>query len=524
MKIEIAKFEKLLKRRSEFIDVIYEDDEQSQFPSEMSYYFQQNILSYFIPSEFKGRFEHPYQTFCLGRVLARRNLTSAIAIGQSFLGSIPVWLAGTQEQKEALAKILSNSGANCLALTEEKHGSDLSATEVFYDQEKEVLSGTKWCINNATKGKALTVLAMTKQGPTLFFVKKDDISDKFFSYINKIKTHGIRGADISGIIFSDLPLKEEAFVGRQARGLEIVAKTMHVSRTLCASFSLGAADTTFRNTLDFVNRRVLYGKNLIDDKRILCLLSESFARIMACEALSCVVSRVGTVQPEFLSLYSAVIKAYIPPLIDQQIKICSEIMGARYYLRENDYPLFQKFLRDHAVVSLFDGSVGVNLSIIASKFNNIKHHITSEEIYDQSILNVNEKLPEFDFKRLKLSARNKDFLFSSFLRTSNKQNKGVQKIEKYRLKFLESLDGLDHKDDYQNRKLALDYCRLVSAVSYYLFLKNNKVYGQLSQESSLEYILSIIFEEKNSYHYSASFFKNFLSHKMISHFDIEVNE
>ncbi len=68
-----------------------------------------------------------------------------------------------------------------------------------------------------------------------------------------------------------------------------------------------------------------------------------------------------------MALWSAVAKVQVPKLVEEAIQGCARVLGARHYLRaEHAGGIFQKILRDHAAVPLFDGSTAVNLSIVAA--------------------------------------------------------------------------------------------------------------------------------------------------------------
>jgi alkylation response protein AidB-like acyl-CoA dehydrogenase len=522
-------FENKFPKRRELIDSILEDDESSSFPREAQKLIDEGILNYIIPQHLDGELKGIDHLFALGRCLARRNVTSAIAVGQCFLGSLPVWIHGSDEQKEELAAILKDGGLNCLALTELEHGSDLSASEVSVIEEgdKLVLNGQKWCINNATKGSAMSVLAKGELGPTLLFVNKAKLNGDY-SNIDKLKTHGIKGADISGIVYSDTKLDKKSYIGKPGRGLETVARTMQISRTLCSAFSLGAADSTLRDTVNFSHSRVLYGELLKERGSVKSLTSKALANVLAAEALAISVNRMATLAPKFMALYSAVVKSFVPYLVEKQISICSEILGARYYLRENDYPLFQKNVRDHAVVSLFDGSMGVNLSIIAAKFNNIKKHIDVTDEYDyEEVYNLKYETLHFDGSTLKLSSRSYDFIFSAFNNLFEDDTRGVVLQLKTEVENLRTfIESVTDYTTYMARETALKYCRIMTALNYLVFVKYNsdKMLPELATDDSIQFVISTILDQPCDYQYSDELFSHYRDNHLFSHFDIEVNE
>jgi alkylation response protein AidB-like acyl-CoA dehydrogenase len=68
-------------------------------------------------------------TMDLIRAVAGRDLTVAIAHGKTFLGTAPVWVAGSLDQVDALAARVRAGEVVCWGLTERGHGADLLAGE-----------------------------------------------------------------------------------------------------------------------------------------------------------------------------------------------------------------------------------------------------------------------------------------------------------------------------------------------------------------------------------------------------------
>src|SRR3954467_884880 len=126
-------------------------DEKEEFPSEFIELLRSlDVHRYLVPREIGGLLQSFEESLAILRLIARRDLTAAIAFGQTFLGAIPVWLSGSEGQRHALASSISNGDLGCLALTEEAHGGDLMASEFRAApcESGYLLSGRKWLINN----------------------------------------------------------------------------------------------------------------------------------------------------------------------------------------------------------------------------------------------------------------------------------------------------------------------------------------------------------------------------------------
>src|SRR5690606_29254778 len=106
------------------------------------------------------------------------------------------------------------------------------------------IDGEKWLINNATRGDLVCVLARTgavgeARGHSLFLVDKHVLPPGSYRCLPKVRTHGVRGADISGIAFTGAEVPADAMVGEPGTGLEVLLKALQITRTLCGGMSLG---------------------------------------------------------------------------------------------------------------------------------------------------------------------------------------------------------------------------------------------------------------------------------------------
>jgi alkylation response protein AidB-like acyl-CoA dehydrogenase len=401
-------------------------DERDAYPEEACAIIEEwGFYDYCIPVEAGGKLAAFEQFLSLVRVIARRDLTAAIALGKNYLGSVHIWVGGTEAQQRRAACLMKMRKQLSLALSEKAHGSDLLASEVkaVRTADAYLLSGEKWLINNATRGAALTVFARTEEdggarGFSLFFVEKELVGETAYAHLPKVKTHGIRGADISGISFKDASVPAAAMIGPPGAGLEVTLKGLMITRTLCAGLSLGAADAALRATLDFALTRKLYGGTLFDLPAAQHALVDAFLDLLICDCVTTAAARGLHVAPEQFSVWSAVVKYFVPTTVENSLRNLAVILGARFYLREEHLSgMFQKLLRDNAIVSLFDGSTVVNLHAIALQLRRLAAHRAGkrarvEEMSSRlaAICALDQPLPPFTPSRLALSNRGQDDL------------------------------------------------------------------------------------------------------------------
>jgi alkylation response protein AidB-like acyl-CoA dehydrogenase len=400
-------------------------DERDEYPEEACALLEQwGLHHYYVPVEDGGKLASLEELLELLRVVARRDFTVAVAHFKTYLGATSVWVAGHDQQRAGLAKIIKNRGQVALGLTEKDHGSDLLATQTKAKQTARgyLLAGDKWLINNATRGAALTVFARTdtKGGPrgfSLFLVEKKALDEASYSHLPKILTHGIRGADISGIRFADCLIPPDSMIGAPGSGLETTLKAFQVTRTIIVGLSLGAADTALRATLRFALARRLYAETVFAIPHARRVLSDAFLDLLVCDCLAIAGARALHVATDQMSVWSAVVKYLVPTMIENVFGNLSGVLGARYYLREgHEWAIFQKMLRDNAITSLFDGSTVVNLNMIAQQLRQLaQHRAKKRERHDaelgsrlESIFSLKKPLPPFEPKNLELFNRGRD--------------------------------------------------------------------------------------------------------------------
>jgi hypothetical protein len=272
------------------------------------------------------------------------------------------------------------------------------------------ISGEKWLINNATRGRAISLFARTdpKGGPRGFsflFVDKTNLPAGSFEVLPKVRTHGIRGVDISGIRFDRSPAPPDAVIGEPGAGLEIALKGLQVTRTMCANLSLGGADTALRIAMDFALRRRIYAGAVHEIPAARGALTDAFLDLLISDCVSTGGARALHVTPQQMSVHSAVVKYFVPVTCERAVQSLAVVLGARHYLREGHWHgMFQKVLRDIGIVSLFDGSTAVNLNIISAQLLSLCEHEPAELPGGRlaAVFNIEAPVPRFEPDRLAL--------------------------------------------------------------------------------------------------------------------------
>src|SRR5690242_2990767 len=198
-----------------------EIDAKGEFPWDMKELLaQQDIFAMPFPEEYGGLSSSELSILMVIEELAKACATTSLLLCVQQLGSLPILLAGNDEQKQRfLPKLASGEWLASYALTEPGSGSDAGAmrTRAVKRGDSYVLNGLKHFITNAGVAHINTVFAVTGNEGTrsisAFVVEGDWPGFHMGKVENKM---GIRGSQTGELVFEDCR-SEERRVGNERR-------------------------------------------------------------------------------------------------------------------------------------------------------------------------------------------------------------------------------------------------------------------------------------------------------------------
>lgn len=400
-----------------------ERDEEERFPSDaLEALAPAGISALHVPRAEGGRFESFEDLLAVARAVSRRDPSAALAAGMQVWSQL-AWMAGSAPQRAAVRDAVLGGGALCFAASEPEHGADLLAceTRAARDPDGFALHGTKWPIGGVAAARMALVLARTGEsgarGLSWFLVERgahDASMPAGMLLLPKQRTLGLRAAMIGGLSFDGLRLPASAMVGAEGAGLELTPKTFQITRPLAASLSLGLADSALRLASTFALGRRLYGTTASALPAVRSALAGAFADLLAAEALSLSTVRGAHVAPAELGVTSAATKVVVPMLGERVLREATEVLGARHYLRDTfHHGMFQKLLRDHGALPLFDGSTTVCLHALGGLLPALARPMRTDDAPARRArlaqrFDLRRAVPGFDHASLTLAARGED--------------------------------------------------------------------------------------------------------------------
>jgi len=247
-------------------------DERDECPVEivrhMSSPDKLGIQLLFIPEEYGGMGGSTFDVYLICEQMARIDLGVATSLFATFLGSDPITVGATPEQKKKwLGRIADEGILFAYGATEPEAGSDLGALKTTADRvEKDgrivgyKINGAKQWISNGGIADAYTVLANTPAGPSWFIVDKGVPG---FSHDEPEDKHGIRLSNTAALAFNDVYVDADRLIGGvEGQGLLQAQAVFGYTRVMVAAFGLGAGWAALDRAIPYSAKRIQAGSPL----------------------------------------------------------------------------------------------------------------------------------------------------------------------------------------------------------------------------------------------------------------------
>ena len=222
----------------------------------------------FIPEEFGGMGGGAFDIYRICEEMARIDLGIATSVLATFLGSDPIVVGGTAEQKSYwLTRIADEGLLFAYGATEPQAGSDLAAMRTTAERVLKdgcivayKINGSKQWISNGGVADAYTILANTPGGPSWFIVEKGAPG---FRHDRPEEKHGIRLSNTAALSLSDVIVNADRLVGgAEGLGLTQAQEVFGYTRLMVAAFGLGAGWAALARAIPYSTERIQAGSPL----------------------------------------------------------------------------------------------------------------------------------------------------------------------------------------------------------------------------------------------------------------------
>ena len=314
----------------------------------------------FIPEEFGGMGGGTFDVYCICEEMARIDLGIATSVLATFLGSDPITVGATPEQKKLwLSRIADEGLLFAYGATEPEAGSDLGALRTTADpvlQDGRVvgykINGNKQWISNGGVASAYTVLANTPGGPSWFIVEK---GAKGFTHDEPEDKHGIRLSNTAALAFNDVYVDADRLIGGvEGQGLIQAQAVFGYTRLMVAAFGLGAGWAALDRAIPYSTKRIQAGAPLSEKQGYTHkLIVPHVARLEAARAyIEETAERIDAGEGS-LNTEGAIAKYMATEAGNQAADASIQALGGYGYTHEF---LVEKISRDVRITTIYEGT------------------------------------------------------------------------------------------------------------------------------------------------------------------------
>jgi alkylation response protein AidB-like acyl-CoA dehydrogenase len=344
-----------------------EVDEEARYPQEAQDALQSaGLAAAHVATEFGGDGADALAVAIIIEEVARVCGASSLIPAVNKLGSWPLILAGSDEQKKKWLPELAKGRGFSYCLSESESGSDSIAmkTKAVFEGGSWILNGSKKWISNAGVSDFYTVLAVTDQaarskGITAFVVEKSDPGVSFGAHEKKM---GMRGSPTREVYFDSVTLDESRVLGKVGEGFAIAMRTLDHTRITIAAQALGLAQGAFEVATRYARERKQFGKPIFDFQAVQFMLADMAMQIEAARGITYQAAMKSEREDSDLTFFSAASKCFATDVAMRVTTDAVQVLGGYGYV--NDYPV-ERMMRDAKLTQIYEGTNQIQRLVMA---------------------------------------------------------------------------------------------------------------------------------------------------------------
>ena len=348
-------------------------DEKSRYPQEAADALQSaGLAAAHVPTEFGGQGADALAAVIIIEEVARVCGSSSLIPAVNKLGSVPLMIAGNNEQKKKYLTQLASGKGFSYCLSESEAGSDAAAmkTKAVKEGNDWILSGSKKWISNAGVSEFYTVLASTDpskgaKGISAFIVEKSDAGVSFGTHEKKM---GFRGSPTREVYFDNVKISDDRRLGEVGTGFSLAMKTLDHTRITIAAQALGIAQGAFDVAKKYSHERKQFGKPIFDFQAIQFMLADMAMQIEAARQLTYAAAVKSERGESDLTFFSAASKCFATDVAMKVTTDAVQILGGYGYV--SDYPV-ERMMRDAKLTQIYEGTNQIQRIVMARNLDNL---------------------------------------------------------------------------------------------------------------------------------------------------------
>ena len=353
---------------TEIAPIAYDMDKNCEIPKMIiSQMAELGLMGIPIPEKYGGAGMDTVAYAAAVLELAKVDASVAITMAaHTSLGSLPIAIAGTEEQKQKyLPKLATGEIIGAFGLTDPSAGSDAGSTKTtaVLDGDEYVVNGGKIFITNSSLAGLLTLTTNIiengeNKGIGALIVETNNSGLKIGP---KEKKMGWRASDTRQLFFENMRVPKENLLGQPTEGFKTFLKTLTGGRISVAALSCGTAEGAYQKALNYSTERKAFGKEIHKFQAVGFKLADMATDIEAAKLLTFHAAWMKD-QGKDVTKAAAMAKLFASEAAMRITTEAIQVHGGYGYVKEYDV---ERFFRDAKVLEIGEGTSEIQRIIIA---------------------------------------------------------------------------------------------------------------------------------------------------------------
>jgi butyryl-CoA dehydrogenase len=284
------------------------------------------------------------------------------------LGSFPILVGGTDEQKERwLPPIASGEKLIAFALSEKEAGSDAGSMKARAERDGDsyILNGDKKWNTGGAVAAFNTVFAVSEpdrgaRGISAFVVEEGTPGYRIGKHEDKM---GIRCVPVVEIHLENCRVPVDNLLGgKEGRGFKHAMITLDRARPGVAAQAVGLAQGALDLAMEYTGERQQFGQSVNAFQGIQWMLADMATEVEAARQLVYAAARTIDSGHKQISKLSAMCKLKATEVAMKVTTDCVQLFGGYGYCK--DYPI-EKYMRDAKITQIYEGTNQIQRLVIA---------------------------------------------------------------------------------------------------------------------------------------------------------------
>jgi alkylation response protein AidB-like acyl-CoA dehydrogenase len=328
------------------------------------------LTGYSIPKKYGGEEKSVTEQSIVIEEIARGCSSTAAVLSIYYLGSSPLTIAGTEEQKQKyLPALAAGNRAASFGLTEPGAGSDAASikTSAYLDNDEYVLNGHKCFIGNCGESDIYFVFAKTDgnagaKGISCFLVEKGTPGFRIGEIAEKM---GLNGQRTGEFFLEDCRVPKENLIGELNKGFRIAMETLDNARIIVAASALGIAQSAYEEAMEFANNRIQFGQAIGNFQGILYKIADMATELQVAKLATYRASELAdhkeAVSRHQFSSECAIAKYYATEVANKVVNESLQVLGGRGFIKGSKV---ERLYRDARVLKIYEGTSEIQKIVI----------------------------------------------------------------------------------------------------------------------------------------------------------------